>query len=69
VLLDLPVTIVDDLERQRANEVGQLLGAVAGNGLSLGHAVRCTAPWLASDHWRQDGARRLDGNIDVRELP
>jgi hypothetical protein len=70
VLLDLPVTIVDDLERQRATDVGHLLAVVAGDDLALGHAVRCAQqrgwPLVTGD---KTAARRLDDAIDVRELP
>jgi len=70
VLLDLPVTVIDKLERQRANEVGQLLALAAGNDLALGHAVRCAQqrgwPLVTGD---KTAARRLDDTIDVRELP
>jgi len=70
VLLDLPVTVVDDLERQRANEVGHLLAAAASDDLALGHAVRCAQhrgwPLVTGD---KTSAGRLDDTLDVRELP
>lgn len=70
VLLDLPVTVVDNLVRQRANEVGQLLAAVGADDLALGHAVRCARqrgwPLVTAD---KAAARRLDDRVDVRELP
>jgi hypothetical protein len=70
VLLNLPVTIVDELARQRANEVGRLLAAAAADDLALGHAVRCAQHrgWLLVTADKAT-ARRLDETIDVRELP
>lgn len=70
VLLNLPVTVVDDLTRRRAYEVGHLLAAAAANDLALGHAVRC-AQKRAWPLVTGDGAavRRLDPGIEVRELP
>lgn len=72
VLLDLPVTVVDDLARQRANEVGQVLAAAAADDLALGHAIRCAQQrgWpLVTVTANKAAARQLDDTIDVRELP
>ncbi len=70
VLLDLPVTIVDDLTGAQANQVGQLLADAAADDLPLGHAVRCAQqrgwPLLAGS---ATAARQLDPTINVRELP
>jgi len=70
VLLDLPVTIVDELARQQAYEVGKLLAAAAADDLALGHAVRCARqrgwPLIAGDG---AAARQLDDTIEVQELP
>lgn len=70
VLLNLPVTIVEDLTRQRAHEVGQLLASASEGDLAIGHAVRCAQdrnwPLVTAD---AVAARRLDPGVDVRELP
>jgi hypothetical protein len=70
VLLNLPVTIVDDLTRQRGGEVGRLLSAATSHDLVLGHAVRCAQdrgwPLVTSD---AAAARGLGPGVEVRELP
>ena len=70
VLLDLPVTVVDELGRQQAHDVGQLLAAATADDLALGHAVRCARqrgwPLIAGD---RAAARRLDDTVEVHELP
>jgi len=59
-----------DLGRRQAHEVGRLLAAATADDLALGHAVRCAQqrcwPLISGD---VDAARRLDGTVEVHELP
>ena len=70
VLLNLPVTVVEDLARRQAEEVGRILAAAKADDLALGHAVRCAKhrgwPLLAGDG---AAAMRLDSTLEVHELP
>lgn len=70
VLLDLPITIIDDLDGPAAREVGALLAGGAAAEAELGQVVRCARrrgwPVVTT---RSGTVRALDGSVQVEEMP
>lgn len=70
VLLDLPVTVVDVLDRHAAREVGSLLGRSPARHTHLAQVIWCARRrgWpVVTAHAR--AVRGLDELVQVEELP
>jgi hypothetical protein len=71
VLLNLPVTVIDILDRTRARDVGLFLAGISSEKqLMLAHVLECARnrgwPVLTAD---PHSLRSLDSSVEVEELP
>ena len=70
VLLDLPITVIDQLDPRAAQESGLLLAESGGDDLSAGQvtlsARRRGWPAVSGEPW---ALRKLDTAVTIEELP
>lgn len=70
VLLDLPITVIDQLDPRAAQESGLLLAESGGDDLSAGQvtlsARRRGWPAVTGEPW---SLRKLDAAVTIEELP
>ncbi|MQA15686.1 MAG: hypothetical protein GEV09_16440 [Pseudonocardiaceae bacterium] len=70
VLLDLPITVIEELDRPAAREVGTLLAGFDPAEVDLGQVLRCARrrgwPVVTT---RSGTLRKLDHAVQVEEMP
>ena len=70
VLLDLPNTVIDELDPAAAQESGLLLAASGQDGIATGHVVLCARrrgrPAVTAE---PAALRKLDAGVIVEQLP
>ncbi len=70
VLLGLPITVIDPLDAAHSRPVGELLAATSAMDVRAGHVAHVARRRGWPIITAAPGAlRRIDGDLDVEELP